>query len=112
MLAWNYNDEEDFNNVIIALLSIISILNLRATGQQLAAQRNDNLYQFNMLILESLDGISFRISDTDGTSDLLSNNTIATISMNSSSENNLMRTNITDDLDTTVPSQFNDVVCV
>ena len=33
VLASNYKDEEEFNHVIIALLSIMAILNLRAARQ-------------------------------------------------------------------------------
>ena len=52
VLASNYKDEEEFNHVIIALLSIMAILNLRSARQQLGTQRNDDVFLFNMSITE------------------------------------------------------------
>ena len=53
MLASNYKYEEEFNHVIIALLSIMAILYLRAARQKLGTQRNDDVFLFNMSITES-----------------------------------------------------------
>ena len=47
ILSSNYKDEEDFIDIIIVLLSIIGVLNLRAR-QQLATQRNDDVFNFDM----------------------------------------------------------------
>ena len=91
--------DSTFNNVIIALISIIAILNLRATWQNLATQRNEDLFQFDMSLSESLNG------DSECNSDLSSDSSITTISTNSSSENSSMDTTITDDSNINITSK-------
>ena len=97
MLASNDKDEEEFNHVIIALLSIMENLNLRAARKQLVTQRNDGVFLFNMSITESLDGSTLSSNS--------SITTITTISKNPNRENSLMATTITDDSDTTITSK-------
>ena len=97
VLASNYRYEEEFNHIIIALLSIMAILNLRAARQQLGTQRNDDVFLFNMSITESLDGSTLSSNS--------SITTITTILTNSTSKNSSMATTITDDSDTTITSK-------
>ena len=75
----------------------MAILNLRAARQQLGAQRNDDVFHFNISITESLYGSNLS-SDISITA-------ITNISTNSNSQKRLMDTTITDDSDTTIISK-------